>query len=190
MAFGPEGKIAAGYRGSGVGSGVVLFDGRGERLRSAPLAVKEGGVNSVAFGPEGKIAAGYGGVGGVVVFDARGERLRPRRWRSRRAMSTSVAFGPEGKIAAGYGGGGGGGVVVFDADPASWRRKAGQTANRNFTRKEWSEVFPEAPYRRTIRSLPWPQDLPKAEGEHAEAFEKEHPDVGEASGHSQAGLSR
>ena len=59
MAFGPEGKIAAGYGGP-VG-GVVLFDARGERLRPAPLEVKEGSVNSVAFGPEGKIAAGYGG---------------------------------------------------------------------------------------------------------------------------------
>ena len=142
----------------------------------------------MAFGPEGKIAAGYS-LGGVVVFDARGERLRPAPLEVKEGYVRSVAFGPEGKIAAGYGGGGGGGVVLFDADPASWRRKAGQTANRNFTRKEWSEVFPEAPYRRTIRSLPWPQDLPKAEREHAEAFEKEHPDVGEASGHSQAGLS-
>ena len=44
VAFGPEGKIAAGY-GVGVGgSGVVLFDARGERLRPAPLVVKEGYV--------------------------------------------------------------------------------------------------------------------------------------------------
>ena len=81
VAFGPEGQIAAGYSvGTVRDGGVVLFDARGERLRPAPLEVKEGGVTSVAFGPEGKIAAGYGvrGVGGgVVLFDARGERLRP-----------------------------------------------------------------------------------------------------------------
>src|SRR5271165_3901935 len=46
VAFGPEGKIAAGFGvgvvGSGVGGvgGVVLFDARGERLRPAPLEVK------------------------------------------------------------------------------------------------------------------------------------------------------
>ena len=38
----------------------MLFDARGERLRPAPLEVKEGYVKSVAFGPEGMIAAGYG----------------------------------------------------------------------------------------------------------------------------------
>ena len=163
---------------------MVLFDARGERLRPAPLEVKEGDVRSVAFGPEGKIAAGYGGRGsggGVVLFDARGERLRPAPLEVKEGDVRSVAFGPEGKIAAGYGGGGGGGVVLFDADPASWLRKAGQTANRNFTRLEWTRYFPETPYRRTIRSLPWPHDLPEAERKQAEAFEKEHPEGSDAS---------
>ena len=88
VAFGPAGKIAAGYGDSNFVGAVVLFDARGERLRAAPLEVKEGNVSSVAFGPEGQIAAGYGvngrnfggdlltGGGGVVLFDARGERLR------------------------------------------------------------------------------------------------------------------
>ena len=49
------------WRRVGGGGGVVLFDARGERLRPAPLEVKEGYVTSVAFGPEGQIAAGYGG---------------------------------------------------------------------------------------------------------------------------------
>ena len=140
---------------------------------------------SVAFGPEGQIAAGYGrvgGGGGVVLFDARGERLRPAPLEVKEGDVTSVAFGPEGKIAAGYSvGGGGGGVVLFDADPASWLRKAGQAANRNFTRLEWTRYFPETSYRRTIRSLPWPHDLPEAERKQAEAFEKEHPEGSDAS---------
>src|SRR5208337_1693444 len=133
------GKIAAGYGFYGVG--VVLFDARGERLRSTPLEVEEGEVNSVAFGPEGKIAAGYrgSGVGGVVLFDARGERLRPAPLEVKEGEVTSVAFGPEGKIAAGYRSDFAlaGGVVLFDADPASWLLKAGQTAGRNLTRLEW-----------------------------------------------------
>ena len=137
MAFGPEGRIAAGYSGRGVG-GVVLFDARGERLRPAPLKV-EGSDISVAFGPEGKIAVGY------------------------RSSSDR------------------GGVMLFDTDPASWLRKAGQTANRNFTRLEWTHYFPDTSYRRTIRSLLWPDDLPEAERKQAEAFEKEHPEGSDAS---------
>ncbi|HMB02838.1 MAG TPA: hypothetical protein VKP69_03750, partial [Isosphaeraceae bacterium] len=93
----------------------------------------------------------------------------------------SVAFGPGGTIAAGYERGGGGGVVLLDGDPASWRAKAGQVANRNFTRGEWRQFFPDTSYRRTIRSFPWPHDLPEAERKQAEAWEKEHPVVRDAS---------
>ena len=276
VAFGPEGQIAAGYGvGVGGGGGVVLFDARGERLRPAPLEVKEGGVTSVAFGPEGQIAAGYGVASPAAAWCSStpgASGSDPRRWRSRRAMSgawpsgrrarsprdmrrrrrrrgalrrpwraapTRAAGGQGGRCherglraggpdrrgiwrrrrrrrrgavrrpgraaptrAAGGQGGrcherglraGGqdrrgicgrgvvGGVVLFDADPASWLRKAGQTANRNFTRLEWTRYFPETSYRRTIRSLPWPHDLPEAERKQAEAFEKEHPEGSDAS---------
>ena len=196
MAFGPEGQIAAGY-GVGVGvGGVVLFDARGERLRPDAAGGQGGlcherGLRAGGQDRRGiwwrrrRLAAacgGGGGVGGVVLFDARGERLRPAPLEVKEGYVRSVAFGPEGKIAAGYGGGGpGGGVVLFDADPASWLRKAGQTANRNFTRLEWTRYFPETSYRRTIRSLPWPHDLPEAERKQAEAFEKEHPEGSDAS---------
>jgi WD40 repeat protein len=119
VAFGPDGRIAAGYYGpgGGRGGGVVVFDARGERVRPAPLAVKEGQVSGVAFGPDGRIAASYevvGGVGGVAVFDARGERLL-RRPVVKGGWVSGVAFGPDGRIAAGYNDVAGGGVVVFDA---------------------------------------------------------------------------
>ena len=120
-------------------------------------------------------------------LEARGSLQRSLDWRPEvvrflhvpEGDVTSVAFGPEGKIAAGYGGGGG--VVLFDADPASWLRKAGQTAGRNLTRLEWTRYFPETPYRRTIRSLPWPHDLPETDRIRGEAFEKEHPEGSDAS---------
>jgi len=179
VAFGPAGKIAAGYSGRDDG-GVMLFDTQGERLRPAPLEVKEGQVSSVAFGPDGKIAAGYGvpsaWVGGVVLFGARGERLRPAPLEVKEGEVTSVAFGPSGKIAAGYCGPSVSGVVLFDAETASWIRKAGQTANRNFTHEEWIQFFSDRPYRRTIRSLPWPYDLSEAQRKQAEALEREHPE--------------
>ena len=103
---------------------MVLFDARGARLLTEPLEVKEGEVISVAFGPEGRIAAGYDGDGGggVVLFDSRGERLRAAPLEVKEGEVTSVAFGPEGRIAAGYGRVVGG-VVLFDADLASWRSK-------------------------------------------------------------------
>ena len=78
------------WRASGGGGGVVLFDARGERLRPAPLEVKEGYVSSVAFGPEGRIAAGYGDVGAAAAWCSStpvASGSDPPRWRSRRAMS-------------------------------------------------------------------------------------------------------
>jgi hypothetical protein len=147
------------------------------------LDIPEGGVTGVAFGSGGTIAAGYSrnDGSGVVLLNPKGERLRADPVEVKEGGVTSVAFGPGGTIAAGYSGVGVGGVVLLDGDPASWRAKAGQVANRNFTRGEWRQFFPDTPYRRTIRSFPWPHDLPEAERKQAEAWEKEHPMVREAS---------
>jgi serine/threonine protein kinase len=174
VAFDPGGKtIAAGYytAGVGVGGGVVLFDADSRRrLTDEPLAVKEGVVTSVAFGPGGKtIAAGYysggfGGGGGVVLFDADSRRrLTDEPLAVKEGGVISVAFDPGGKtIAAGYHDrGGGGGVVLFNIDLESWQRIAGRIANRNFTRDEWRQYFPDEPYRSTFPEF---QVSPEAPG--------------------------
>ena len=199
IAFGPDGQLAVGYSDPSVGKGggIVLFNTEGKRIRPAGLKdsrgggvmkVREGGVRSLAFGPEGRIAAGYAVEvsvntgdryiegGGVVLFDASGERYFAGFLDVPEGSADRVAFGPNGTIAALAlpRRGGEGSIIYFDVDPASWQRKAGQIANRNFTRGEWSRYFPESLYRRTIRSLPWPHDLSEAERKKAEAFEKEH----------------
>ena len=72
-----------------------------------------------------------------------------------------MAFSPDGKtIAAGCRGRGDGGeVVLWDVDLESWQRRAGLIANRNFTRKEWRDYFPETPYRATFPNLPVPPEV-------------------------------
>ena len=42
---------------------------------------------------------------------------------------------------------------------------AGQIANRNFTRDEWRQYFPEEPYRATFPDLPVPPETPSQRGE-------------------------
>jgi hypothetical protein len=83
-----------------------------------------------------------------------------------------VAFSPDGKaLTAGYygvgvGGTRVGGVVLWDVDLNSWRRLAGLIANRNLTRAEWRQYFPDRPeYRPTFPDLPVPPlDPPPGEG--------------------------
>ena len=169
--------------------GVVLFDARAKRLRPAPLEVKEGYVTSVAFGPEGRIAAGYGITSPTSAW-RRGALRRSRRAAPTRAAEVkegyvhSVAFGPEGRIAAGYG--------ISARSRAAWCSstpippRGGERQDRSPTAtsrgSSGQRYFPdETTYHRTIRSLPFPHDLPEAERMKAEAFEKEHPEGSDAS---------
>ncbi|WP_165253283.1 NACHT and WD repeat domain-containing protein [Paludisphaera soli] len=181
VAYGPAGELAAGY-GTLKGGGVAVFDVEGHRRLTLELA--EGVVVSVAWGPGGGLAAGYDN-GGVAMFDPQGRRTRLLDVKE--GEVASVAYGPFGSLAAGYFSDADlGGVIVFDGNPTSWKREAGRMANRNLTRAEWSEAFPdfpkESPYRRTVSSLPWPDDLSKEERLAAEAWEIEHPDGNDEEG--------
>ena len=187
LAFSPDGKIlAAGYASASRG-GVSLWDIAGPGLMTAgSLPMDEGRVHSVAFSCDGKIlAASYEArqTGGVVLWDM----VERKRWlkdplRIQKAEAGSVTFSPDNKtLAIAYGTDQEGGVVLWDLDLCSWKCLAGEITNRNFTRLEWTRYFPETSYRRTIRSLPWPVDLPEAERKQAEAFEKEHPEGSDAS---------
>ena len=103
----------------------------------------------------------------MVLWDAAGrQRLADDPLAVKEGDVTSVAFSPDGKtLAAGYGiGGGGGGVVLWDVDLESWQRIAGRIANRNFTRDEWRQYFPDEPYRPTFPDLPVPPDVPSSGG--------------------------
>jgi hypothetical protein len=120
--------------------------------------------------------------GCVVLLDGHGERLRADPIAIKEGKVTSVAFGPNDTVAAGYahrddrGNILDGGVALLDVSPASWKAKLAGIVNRNFTWAEWRHFFPDAdtPYRRTIRSCPWPHDLPEDERQKAEDWEKSH----------------
>ena len=172
MAFSPDGKtLAAGSRRrrGAVGRGAAWA------ADAEPLPVPEGYVYSVAFSPDGRtLAAGCrsGDDGGVVLWDAaRRERLAPAPLPVPKNSVESMVFSPDGKtLAAGRTGD----VVLLDVDLDSWRRLAGQIANRNLTRAEWQHYFPDTPYRPTFDDLPVP---PETDPERRTSTSAAAPDV-------------
>jgi WD40 repeat protein len=160
IAFSPDGKtLAARYEASD-GYGVVLWDvATGHAQVNSPLAVPEGTVSSLAFSPDsGTIAAGYRSMegNGVVLWDvATGERLADDPLALKENSVSSVVFSPDGKtIAVGHNNG----VAFCDVDLESWKRRAGQIVNRNFTRAEWQKYFHGEDYRATFDYLPVPPE--------------------------------
>ncbi len=168
--FSPDGKkLAAGYATppDGGSGGVVLWDvATRKRLFDDRLSLNEGAPNCVAFSPDGNtLAAGYHGsivIGGVVLWDiTSGRRLVEEPFSFNEGEVRSISFSLDGKtVAAGYGGRveTNGGVFLLMVDPKSWQRTAGRIANRNFTRDEWRQYFPDMPYRATFPALPVPPE--------------------------------
>ena len=168
IAFSPDGRTLAagfgltlavgfGFENSG---GVVLWDvATRKRLGEDPLAPKLGEVSSVAFSPDGKALAAKHSAGMVLWDVATRKRLPQCPLVVGEAEFSSFAFSPDGKtLATGHGKS----LVLLDLGLDSLRRPAGLRANRNFTRKEWREYFPETPYRATFPDLPIPpEEAPK-----------------------------
>jgi WD40 repeat protein len=158
VAFSSDGEtLAAGYFG-----GVALWDiGHRARLVDLPLAGDERGVFRVVFSPDDKtLAAGHGG--GVVLWDMEHRARLADAPVVAEGEVGSVAFSPDGHTLASahrHFGTGGGGVVLWDVDIDSWPRLARGRANRNLTRAEWRQYFPDTPYRPTFDDLPVPPEI-------------------------------
>jgi hypothetical protein len=45
-------------------------------------------------------------------------------------------------------------LILWDVDPQSWVNRACQIAGRNFTQAEWTQYFPDEPYRITCPQWP------------------------------------
>jgi WD40 repeat protein len=174
--FSPDGKTLATVVAATAGRGGVVFWDTADfrRLPLDPLPVSDGAVSALAFSGDGKtLAAGLDTSrgGGVVVWDlGTRQRIAADPFPVKEGAITSLVFGTDGKsVAAGYRNRGG--VVIVDLDLASWPCVAGRIANRNLTRSEWRTNFPDEPYGRTFRNLPWPSDLPVEEREQAKRRE-------------------
>jgi WD40 repeat protein/DNA-binding SARP family transcriptional activator len=141
--FSPDGKLVA----VGDSSGTVVLSSVATGLPvGAPLAGHNGGVTSLAFDRSGRRIVSLSGDGKLRLWDVASRKLIGAALPgSTTGGSGSVEFYPDGRhVLAAFQSGA---AVVWNVDPDAWKRRACEVANRNLTRREWSDFLPGRPYR-------------------------------------------
>jgi WD40 repeat protein len=101
-------------------------------------------VLSVTFEPSGSELATTSTDGNVRMWDRATGKLVGEPIPSADTGGRGAFFPNGGRIVAVFGSGRG---VVWNVDPAAWRRQACRLAHRNLTRAEWRDVLPQRRYR-------------------------------------------
>jgi WD40 repeat protein len=160
VAFDPGGRLIA---AGGVIGPVRVWRVADQRPAFPPLTGHTGLITGAAFDPTGSFLATTSLLGGTRLWDpATGRPYGDELVSSPRLDSPSVdlvlrrlrnAFSPDGKLLAVAGVDAR--AMVWDVDPAVWRRRACALAGRNLSREEWKLYLPPgARYRATCPEWP------------------------------------
>jgi WD40 repeat protein len=160
VAFDPGGRFVA---AGGATGPVRVWRVADQQPAYPPLAGHTGPVTGVAFDPTGSFLASSSVLGGTRLWDAQtgvpyGDELvaSPAPTPSVELppfLGVRSAFSPDGKRLAVAGVGVR--AMLWDVDPAEWRRRACAIAGRNLSREEWTLYLPSGtPYRSTCPDWP------------------------------------
>lgn len=163
VAFDPSGELVAG--GAAIGP-VRVWRVADQRPAFPPLAGHTGPITGTAFDPSGSLLATTTPFGATRLWDpgtgrGYGDELvaspRPDSAVSSiefpQFLGLRNAFSPNGKLLAVAGVGTL--AMLWDVDPAVWRRRACAIAGRNLTHEEWKLYLPSGtPYRATCAEWP------------------------------------
>ena len=159
VAFDPSGRLVA---AGGATGPVRVWQVADQRPVYPPLAGHTGPVTGVAFDRTGSFLASSSVLGGTRLWDAAtgfayGDELvaspAPEPNVELPFMGLRNAFSPDGTRLAVAGVGVR--AMLWDVDPAAWRRRACAIAGRNLSREEWNLYLPSGtPYRATCPEWP------------------------------------
>ena len=164
VAFDPSGRLVA---AGGATGPVRVWRVSDQRAAYPPLAAHAGGVTGAAFDANGSLLATTTLHGGTRLWDAAtglgyGDELAasPKPGSLQPEVDLPFlglrnAFSPDGKVLATPGVDAR--TMLWQVDPAVWRRRACEIVGRNLTREEWRlHLPPGTPYRATCSG--WPTD--------------------------------
>jgi WD40 repeat protein len=155
MAFNPqdENTLVVGYQDTSI----QFWDIDQERRSGLPLIGLGGPVTSLAFHLDGDVLASGSENKLIALWNLSPPQLIGDPFTGSDGAVTGLAFSPDNSIL--YSGTDKGSVTLWDI--VAWKELACLLAERNLTRSEWEQFFPDEAYRATCEQ--YPIQTPQAE---------------------------